>query len=174
MNPTLPAFPTHDPPNPPPPAPPIAEDLVALLEATLGRWTSSDERRRMRVFGFRPAVEPGVLKRDWHGLEVRVADGVLIARRRGEGEVVFRAEDRSLEYDGGPFVARKRPLALVQSLLELIQAYERWVEAREGREGRLARGHWSGPDPRPVNALAETRRLQRVLQDTGGRRPRRR
>jgi hypothetical protein len=166
VNPTLPAFPTKDPPDPPPP---IAEDLVPLLEATLRRWTSPDERRRVRVFGFRPAVEPGVLKREWHGLEVRVADGVLIARRRGEGEVVFRAEDRALTYDGGPFVARKRPLALVQGLLELIQAYERWVEAREGREGRLARGHWSGPDPRPVNALAETRRLQRVLQDTGGR-----
>lgn len=162
MTPKLPAFPTSGPPDPPSPA--IVDDLVPLLEATLGRWTSPDERRRLRVFGFRPAVEPGVLKRDWHGLEVRVSEGVLIARRRGDGEVAFRSRTRALEYDGAPFTARKRPLALVGGLLDLIQAYERWVEAREGREGRLSRGHWTGPDPRPVNALAETRRLQRVLQ----------
>jgi hypothetical protein len=161
MTPKLPAFPTSGPPDPP--APPIVGDLVPLLEATLGRWISPDERRRMRVFGFRPAVEPGVLKRDWHGLEVRVAEGVLIARRGGDGEIAFRSASRTLEYDGAPFAARKKPLALVQELLGLIQAYERWVEAREGREGRLSRGHWSGPDPRPVNALAETRRLQAVL-----------
>jgi len=45
----------------------------------------------------------------------------------------------------------------------LIQGYERWVEAREGREERLRRGHWSAADRRQVNALAETRRLQRLL-----------
>ena len=76
---------------------------MPLLEATLGRWTSPDERRRMRVFGFRPAVEPGVLKRDWHGLEVRVSDGLLIARRRGDGEVAFRSADR------GPWSTTARP-----------------------------------------------------------------
>ncbi len=48
------------------------ERLKALLEATHRQWTSPMERRRMRAFGFRPAVEPGVLKREWRGLAVRV------------------------------------------------------------------------------------------------------
>ena len=39
----------------------------------------------MRAFGFRPAVEPGVLKREWRGLAVRVGDHGITAARPGRG-----------------------------------------------------------------------------------------
>jgi hypothetical protein len=116
----------------------------------------------MRTFGFRPAVEPGVLKREWHGLQVRVSAEALIARRPGLGELVYRDRGGRLELDGEAFAPTLEGSELVAGLLSLIAAYERWVEAREGREGRLAR-HGVGLDRRPVNALAETRRLQRLL-----------
>jgi hypothetical protein len=45
-------------------AAPVDGRLRGLLEATHLLWTSPEERRRMRAFGFRPAVEPGVLKRE--------------------------------------------------------------------------------------------------------------
>ena len=65
--------------------------------------------------------------------------------------------------DGEPYSGGRPGLDLVQELLDLIGAYERWVEAREGREERIQRSAEAFPDRRPVNALAETRRLQRLL-----------
>lgn len=140
------------------------ERLRSLLEATHRQWTSPDERRRMRAFGFRPAVEPGVLKREWHGLAVRVSLAGVRAARPGEGELAWLADGRTLLLDGRPYAGDQAGIGLVESLLELIAAYERWVEAREGREGRIQRGRDALSDRRPVNALAETRRLQRILQ----------
>jgi hypothetical protein len=138
--------------------------LRTLLEATHGQWNSPDERRRMRAFGFRPAVEPGVLKREWHGLAVRVSAGGVRAARPGAGELAWLADSRTLLLDGEPYPGGGAGLDLIESLLGLISAYERWVEAREGREGRMQRARTGPADRRPVNALAETRRLQRLLQ----------
>ena len=147
---------------------PIDARLPGLLEATHRQWSSPDERRRMRAFGFRPAVEPGVLKREWHGLAVRVSASGMRAARPGEGELAWIAEGRTLLLDGEPYPGGGAGIALVENLLDLIAAYERWVEAREGREGRMQRGRSGPPDRRPVNALAETRRLQRLLQAPPG------
>lgn len=138
--------------------------LPALLEATHRQWSSPDERRRMRAFGFRPAVERGVLKREWDGLAVRVSANGMRAARPGEGELAWIADGRTLLLDGEPYPGGGAGLALVENLLDLIAAYERWVEAREGREERIQRGRGGPADTRPVNALAETRRLQRMLQ----------
>lgn len=138
--------------------------LRSLLEATHRQWTSPDERRRMRAFGFRPAVEPGVLKREWHGLAVRVSLSGVRAVRPGEGELAWLADERVLLQDGRPYAGEPPGIRLVESLLEMIAAYERWVEAREGREGRLSRGRALPSGRRPINALAEVRRLQRTLQ----------
>jgi hypothetical protein len=155
----------------------LAQRLTGLLDAALAVWESPEERRRMRAFGFRPAVQqPGVLKlesevlrREWHGLSVRAGEGELRAARPGEGELLYRASDRALLVNGLSFVATPEALGLVEGLLSLLQAYERWVEAREGREGRLERSRVIAGDRRQVNALAETRRVQRMLQL--GRRP---
>ena len=49
----------------------------------------------MRAFGFRPAVEPGVLKREWRGLAVRVSDAGIRAARPGRGELAWIAADRT-------------------------------------------------------------------------------
>lgn len=126
----------------------------------------------MRAFGFRPAVEQGVLKRDWHTLRVRVAaDGLRIASP-GVAELAYVPAEGGLLLDGGAFRPTPAALTLVDELLGLIAAYERWVEAREGRKERIGRAPTVG-DRRPVNSLAETRRLQRILQ-TGGRAARRR
>jgi hypothetical protein len=143
--------------------PPVDNRLRSLLEATHLLWTSPDERRRMRAFGFRPAVEQGVLKREWHGLAVRVSEAGIRAARPGRGELAWIAADRTLLVDGEPYTGGRTGVGLIQELLDLISAYERWVEAREGREGRLGRDHGVGPDRRPINALAETRRLQRLM-----------
>ena len=119
------------------------------------------ERRRLRAFGFRPAVEPGVLKREWRDVEVRVSvQGILV--RGSESEVRFSHLDGELTVDGEPFSAEEH-LELATVLLDLIHEYERWIEAREGREERIRRGRDLSRDRRPMNALAETRRLQRVL-----------
>lgn len=138
--------------------------LRGLLEATHRQWNSPDERRRMRAFGFRPAVEPGVLKREWHGLAVRVSGGGVRAARPGSGELAWIGDTRTLLLDGEPYPGGGAGIDLIESLLDLISGYERWVEAREGREGRMQRGRSAATDRRPVNALAETRRLQRLLQ----------
>jgi len=148
----------------------VDDRLRRLLEESHRLWVSPDERRRMRAFGFRPAVEPGVMKREWHGLAVRVSSAGIRAARPGEGELAWVAADRSLLLDGQPFTGGRKGLGLVERILDLIAAYERWVEAREGREGRIQRGRDAFPDRRPVNALAETRRLQRMLHQPRARR----
>lgn len=145
----------------------VTDRLGALLETAHRVWTSPLERRRMRAFGFRPAVEQGVLKRDWRSLRVRVAaDGLRVASP-GVAELAYVPSEGGLLLDGGPFRPTPAALTIVDELLGLISAYERWVEAREGRKERISRAPTVG-DRRPVNSLAETRRLQRMLQ-TGGR-----
>ncbi len=138
--------------------------LATLLETAHTLWAATDERRRMRYFGFRPAVEQGVLKREWHGMGVRVSTNTLRAALPGAGELVYRAADRTVLLDGAAFVPTEGGLELVRQLMDLIQSYERWIEAREGREERIGRGAQGGVDSRPLNALAETRRMQRLLQ----------
>lgn len=141
----------------------ITERLVPLLDSTHQVWSTAQERRRLRAFGFRPAVENGVLKREWHGTQVRVGpDALRVVADDGSGELAWDSQ-RGLLLDDGPFRATPAGIALADSINGLIHGYERWVEAREGREERLRRGHWSATDRRQVNALAETRRLQRLL-----------
>lgn len=139
--------------------------LEGLLETAHALWSAPGERRRMRAFGFRPAVEPGVLKREWHGMSVRISGTTFRAAKPGDGELVYRAGDRAVLLNGEPFEVTPSSLGLVRQLLDLVQDYERWVEVREGRQGRIDRlARVSTTDRRPVNALAETRRLQRMLQ----------
>lgn len=126
----------------------------------------------MRAFGFRPAVEAGVLKREWHGLAVRVSARGLRAARPGLGELAWVAPEGVILLDGRPYAGGPEGLPLVESLLGLIAAYERWIEAREGREGRMERAREAFPDRRPMNALAETRRLQRLVHTPSRRRRR--
>ena len=145
-------------------------DLVAAAHAL---WTSPEERRRTRAFGFRPAVEPGVLKRDWRGLQVRVSaewlrardiDGDALEFHDGPGEPV-------LIHNGEPLRAENVEAPIVATLLDLVGSYERWVEAREGRQERMSRiGRSEVADRRQVNALAEARRLQRMLHLSAPRR----
>ncbi len=139
----------------------LVEELTTILASTHLVWSHPDERRRMRFFGFRPAVEPSVLKREWHGITVRVDPDRLRALWPDGGELEFRAADRAMLFDGAPFRADDRGMALMQHVLDLIQAYERWVEAREGKSERISRGRVDG---RAVNPLAETRRFQRAMQ----------
>lgn len=139
--------------------------LEGLLETAHALWAAPEERRRMRAFGFRPAVEPGVLKREWHGMSVRISATTFRVARPGAGELVYRSGDRVVLLNGAPFEVTEASLELVCQLLDLVQNYERWVEVREGRQGRIDRlAQISTVDYRPVNALAETRRLQRMLQ----------
>lgn len=137
------------------------DDLVASAHAV---WASPDERRRMRAFGFRPAVEANVLKREWHGLEVRVSPAEL--RVRGaDGRTLIHADGATgLTVGGAPLTAADAELEPMAGMIDLIGSYERWVEVREGRRERMSRAPRSEVgDRRPVNALAETRRLQRIL-----------
>ncbi len=141
----------------------IIERLVPLLDATHQVWSSPQERRRLRAFGFRPAVENGVLKREWHGTQVRVGpDALRVVADEGGADLAWTPEV-GLTLDGDAFAPTANGIALADAINGLIQGYERWIEAREGREERLRRGHWSSADRRQVNALAETRRLQRLL-----------
>lgn len=140
--------------------------LPRLLETTHRQWASVDERRRMRAFGFRPAVEQGVLKREWHGMLMRVSSNGLRAALPGAAELVWDAGERVVLLDGEPYHDTPGGLSLVEHLLDMIAAYERWVEAREGREERMERARTAFPDRRPMNALAETRRLQRLIHAT--------
>ncbi|MFN8121772.1 MAG: hypothetical protein U0237_05020 [Thermoleophilia bacterium] len=123
--------------------------LAVLLETAHTLWGQPDERRRMRYFGFRPAVEQGVLKREWHGMQVRVSSNTLRAALPGAGELVYRGGDRTVLLDGGPFAPTEGGLELVRQLMDLIQSYERWVESREGREERIARGRPDRPRRAP-------------------------
>ncbi len=141
----------------------IIERLVPLLDATHQVWSSPQERRRLRAFGFRPAVENGVLKREWHGTQVRVGPDALRVVADDSGADLAWTPDVGLTLDDGAFAPTADGIALADAINGLIQGYERWIEAREGREERLRRGHWSATDRRQVNALAETRRLQRLL-----------
>ncbi|MCB0881823.1 MAG: hypothetical protein KDC33_06350 [Thermoleophilia bacterium] len=140
----------------------VVDELTRILSSAHLVWGTPDERRRMRYFGFRPAVEAGVLKREWHGVTVRVSSDTLRAVWPGTGEVELRMPERSLLLDGRPFVPTAEGMAIAQHVLDLIQAYERWVEAREGKDERLSRGRVDGG--RLVNPLAETRRFQRTMQ----------
>lgn len=137
-------------------------------------WVQPGERRRMRAYGFRPtAHEDGVLKRDWHGTEVRVGvDGIVAAG--SEGTLRYDAASGALLFDEAPFDASSPALRAADLLVSLINDYERWVEVREGRASRLRRTKTSSSDVRPINAIAETRRLQRMLGTAWGRPPSRR
>ncbi len=116
-------------------------------------------------------MEANVLKREWHGTQMRVGPDSLRVVSEGGGTTLAWRPDIGLTLDDGPFAATPGAIALADAVNGLIQSYERWIEAREGREERLRRGHWSAADRRQVNALAETRLLQRLL--AGGRtRPR--
>jgi hypothetical protein len=143
----------------------LLEPLQHLLDTAHTLWSNADERRRMRYFGFRPAVEIGVLKREWHGMSVRISAGALRVAHPGFGELVFHADDRAVLLDGVALKPGDAGRDIVRQLLDLIQSYERWVEAREGRQERINRGHTADASrSRPLNPLAETRRLQRRLQ----------
>lgn len=128
----------------------------------------------MRAYGFRPAVEDGVLKREWHGLSVRVGVEDLRARHSRLGELVYLAADEELLFDGAPFDGSEAALEIADLLVSLINDYERWIEVREGRASRLRRTEGATSDRRPLNAIAETRRLQRLLGSAWGRPPTRR
>jgi hypothetical protein len=152
----LPTFPAEGPGDDSLPA-----QLGTLVTGIHMTWGQARERRRMRAFGFIPANEVGVLKRDWHGQRIRVSAELLRVIAPGQGELTHRADDGVLRMDGRPFAPTPAALAVADTFVELVRSYERWVEAREGREGRLSRG--TGPDRRHFNALAETRRVQRLL-----------
>lgn len=139
----------------------LVEELVSILGQAHVVWREPDERRRMRFFGFRPAVEPNVLKREWHGTTVRSSPDSLRAMSPELGELIYLGADRTLRHDGRAFVPDANGMNLAQSLLDLILAYERWVEAREGKDQRISRGRVGD---RTVNPLAATRRFQRALQ----------
>lgn len=128
----------------------------------------------MRAYGFRPAVEDGVLKREWHGLSVRVGAEDLRARHPRLGDLVYRAADEELLFGGAPFDGSEAALEIADLLVSLINDYERWIEVREGRASRLRRTEGATSDRRPLNAIAETRRLQRLLGSAWGRPPTRR
>lgn len=150
-----------------------AKEIAPIVATAHSVWGQPAERRRMRAYGFRPAVEDGVLKREWHGLAVRVGGTEIRARHRS-GEILFDAESGELLFDGAPFGGSPAALEVAELLVSLINDYERWVEVREGRASRLRRTASVAADRRPVNAIAETRRLQRLLGSAWGRPPTRR
>ncbi len=139
--------------------------LAGLLETAHRVWSSPDERRRMRAFGWRPAVAEGVLKREWHGLRVRVSASELRAEGP-DGAAVRWCADRGMIVVDGDRGRTPAPevVGVVSGLLGLIGAYERWVEAREGRKERISRAADATSDRRTLNALSEARRIQRMLQ----------
>jgi hypothetical protein len=126
----------------------------------------------LRSYGFRPAVEEGVLKREWHGLTVRVGPTGVVALDPSRGELAYDATREELRFNGDPSDASAKALETAELLVSLINDYERWVEVREGRASRLRRT--ATTDRRPLNAIAETRRLQRLLGTAWGRPPTRR
>jgi hypothetical protein len=138
--------------------------IEVLLETTHALWSAPEERRRMRAFGFRPAVEQGVLKREWHGVSIRISTAVFRVTQPDVGEIVYRAGDRAVLLNDEPLAVTDASLNLVRTLLDLVEGYERWVEVREGRQARIDRlSQVSSYDRPAVNVLAETRRLQRML-----------
>lgn len=151
-----------------------AREIIPLVSMAHSVWCQPGERRRMRAYGFRPAVEDGVLKREWHQLSVRVGAAEIRARHPRLGELVYAADEDLLTFDGEPFDGGDEALETAEMLVSLINDYERWVEVREGRASRLRRTASVSSDRRPVNAIAETRRLQRLLGSAWGRPPTRR
>jgi hypothetical protein len=140
----------------------LTSRIATVIATAHAQWSALAERRRLRAFGFRPAVEPGVLKREWRGAQIRISV-TDVSANGATGSLHYQAADRLLTVDGKPFSpAEHREIA--DTVLDLIREYERWVEAREGREERIQRARNISRDRRQVNALAETRRLQRVLQ----------
>lgn len=147
----------------------LIERLTRLLAGAVDVWGSPGERRRMRLFGFRPAVEDGVLKREWHGLAVRVKTGRLSVTDEAGRALTYSSDDGVVRLDGEPFDSSAGGLPIVEAVVGLVENYERWVEAREGRDERLRRARAASHDKRPMNALAETRRLRRIFTQTRGR-----
>jgi hypothetical protein len=90
------------------------------------------------------------------------------------GELSYRADDEALLFNGTPFEGGAPALQTAELMVSLINDYERWIEVREGRASRLRRTASLGSDRRPLNAIAETRRLQRILGSAWGRPPTRR
>lgn len=148
--------------------------LTPIIRMAHDVWVQPPERRRLRAYGFRPAVEEGVLKREWHQLVVRISNDGVVTRHRQLGELSFTATDEVLRFNGAPFDDSATALEMADLLVSLINDYERWVEVREGRASRLRRTQSVSADRRPVNAIAETRRLQRMLGTAWGRPPTRR
>ena len=161
-------------PTGPEPAGGWSNELVPIIRMAYSLWLQPAERRRMRAYGFRPAVEDGVLKRDWHQLKVRVGAAGIRARHPVHGELAYRADDEALLFNGAPFDGGEPALHTAELMVSLINDYERWIEVREGRASRLRRTEFLGSDRRPLNAIAETRRLQRILGSAWGRPPTRR
>lgn len=148
--------------------------LTPIIRMAHDVWMQPPERRRLRAYGFRPAVEDGVLKREWHALAVRISAEAIVTRHHQLGELTFSAADEVLRFNGVPFDDSPGALEMADMLVSLINDYERWVEVREGRQSRLRRTQAVSTDRRPVNAIAETRRLQRMLGTAWGRPPTRR
>ena len=147
----------------------LTERMERLLSGALAVWGAAGERRRLRLFGFRPAVEAGVLKREWRDMQVRVHPERLLLAKAGGPTLSYAAGDRVVKLDGEPFAATAAGVRMAEALVSLVESYERWVEAREGRPERLRRARAVSTDPRPVNALAETRRIRRILTQARGR-----
>lgn len=148
------------------------KELTPIVAMAHSIWIQPGERRRMRSYGFRPAVEESVLKREWHQLSVRVGPAEIVARHPSHGELCFDAAEEELRFNGDPASTNPTALETAEMLVSLINDYERWIEVREGRASRLRRT--GATDRRPLNAIAETRRLQRLLGTAWGRPPTRR
>ena len=150
------------------------QELVPIVRMAHMLWLQPAERRRMRAYGFRPAVEDGVLKREWHQMAVRVSAHEIRARHAAHGQLAYVAEDDELVFNRAPFDGSDAALKIAELVVSLINDYERWIEVREGRASRLRRTESIPSDRRPLNAIAETRRLQRMLGSAWGRPPTRR
>ena len=87
---------------------------------------------------------------------------------------MYLAADEELLFEDAPFDGSEAALEIADLLVSLINDYERWIEVREGRASRLRRTEGATSDRRPLNAIAETRRLQRLLGSAWGRPPTRR
>lgn len=164
-------------PSPTGPQPPEGgwnQEILPIVRMAHTLWVQPAERRRMRAYGFRPAVEDGVLKREWHQLAVRVGARGVRATHTTLGELRYVADDDELLFNGAPFDGSPPALQAAELVVSLINDYERWIEVREGRASRLRRTESISSDRRPVNAIAETRRLQRLLGSAWGRPPTRR
>ncbi len=149
--------------------------IIPIARVAYDIWVQPAERRRLRAYGFRPAAhENGVLKRDWHGVEVRVGAEGILAHHPRLGDLRYDPGTDALLFNQRPFDDTPTALEAADLLVSLINDYERWVEVREGRAIRLRRTKSISSDPRPINAIAETRRLQRMLGTAWGRPPTRR